>query len=87
MQDTSQRDFSPPKRKRRSTKPRTPRQIDPGVAEIRARAAEEVRQYHKAKASAGVLKRIVEKELDRLTFQDQGYLLERLHEIVKKTPT
>ena len=62
-----------PSRKRRAVTPRAPRQIDPGVKAIRDKAAAEVRDYHKALASAGVLKRIVAQPQNKSQLKKWNY--------------
>lgn len=84
--DTNRRiDGSPqpkPSRKRKASTPRAPRTIDPGVKAIRDEATRAVAEYHKQKASGGILKTIMEKRLPQLTREHQEALLDHLTKTV-----
>jgi hypothetical protein len=55
------------KRARKAPKPRTPRVKDEAILAIEAQAKAAKDEYRKSQASGGVLKRILEKMLPRLT--------------------
>jgi len=63
-----------PTRKRKEPKPRAARVKDVGILAIEARAAAEKQQYRLAQQSGGVLKRIVDKMLPKLTPGDRQVL-------------
>ena len=71
-----------PSRKRRSTSPRSPRVLDPGVAAIHAEAKAKVAEYRRAQASGGILKTIIDKRLAQLTDNDRQKLYDALKELV-----
>ncbi len=71
-----------PSRKRRATTSRAPRQIDPGVAAIRADATLRIQEYHRQQHSGAVLKRI-QKDFVRLTTQHKEALFDELKEFFK----
>ena len=74
-----------PKRKRRAATPRSPRNIDPGIAAIHAEAAAKVKEYRKTQGSARVLKTILGKRLSQMTQEDKNKLFAALKECA--TPT
>lgn len=81
MNDTIETNRIPttkPSRKRRASTPRTPRIKDPGILAIEKEAAERKAQYRKAQESGGVLKRITDKLLCRLTDEDKNKLADQL---------
>jgi hypothetical protein len=67
-----------PKRARKPSKPRAPRVKDEGILAIEREAADKKAQYRLAQQSGGVLKRIVDKMLPRLTPGDRQKLFDAL---------
>lgn len=67
-----------PKKKRAAKHARLPRTIDPEVTAIRKEATSKVKELHRARASARLLKTILEKRLAKLTQQDRESLFDYL---------
>ncbi len=74
-----------PKRARKPSKPRVPRVKDEAILAIEAQAKAAKDEYRKSQASGGVLKRIVDKMLPRLTKEDRSGLLLHL-DLTEKPP-
>lgn len=72
----------PQKRKRKSTTSRGPRTVDPDVLAIRAEATRKVKELHKSRASAKLLKTILDKRLAQLMDNDKMKLFDALKDIV-----
>ncbi len=69
------------KKPRKSTKPRQPRTIDPGVAAIHAEAKAKVASYRDAKRSQGILDTFLNKRLGQLTDSHKQQLFDVLSKV------
>lgn len=73
---------TPTRKRKKSTAPRAPRTIDPGVAQIRKEASERIKEYHKSQASEKLLATILDKRLPQLTTADKEKLFDHLKLLV-----
>ena len=72
-----------PARKRKTSTPRKPRVIDPGIAAIHAESAQKIKVYRSTQASAKILATILNKRLPKLTANDRA----KLFDLLSKTET
>jgi hypothetical protein len=76
--EASKTPAAPKKLTRKSSTPRAKKTLDPGIAAIRERMADEVAKYRSAQASKKILKTIIEKRLPKLTPLDRQALFDEL---------
>jgi hypothetical protein len=70
-----------PGKKKRTKTVRAPRNIDAGIAAIHAEAKAKVSAYRREKSGERILRVIVEKRLDKLTYAQKQILFDMLAKI------